>query len=138
MLRYFSCRLVSAYLQSQSQVSVMTQCEVEMQKDLRSVVECCRRLPVGLHVFFVAYTIVESLCISHYRTMNITGHCWALFSDSSTEKKKKKKNTKLKVARDSCDVTHSLKQASIHTSHLHASKSCTKYSLHLVQSASTH
>ena len=25
-----------------------------------------------------------------------------------------------KVARDSCDVTHSLKQASIHTSHVHA------------------
>ena len=44
----------------------------------------------------------------------------------------------IKVARDSCDVTHSLKQASIHTSHVHASKSCTKYSLHLVQSASTH
>ena len=43
-----------------------------------------------------------------------------------------------KVARDSCDVTHSLKQASIHTSHVHASKTCTKYSLHLVQSASTH
>ena len=33
----------------------------------------------------------------------------------------------LKVARDSCDVTHSLKQASIHTSHVHASRSCTKY-----------
>ena len=44
----------------------------------------------------------------------------------------------LKVARDSCDVTQSLKQASIHTSHVHASKSCTKYSLHLVQSKSTH
>ena len=44
----------------------------------------------------------------------------------------------LKVARDSCDVTHSLKQAGIHTSHVHASKSCTKYSLHLVQSTSTH
>ena len=44
----------------------------------------------------------------------------------------------LKVARDSCDVTHSLKQASIHTSHVHTSKSCTKYSLHLVQSTSTH
>ena len=47
-----------------------------------------------------------------------------------------------KVARDSCDVTHSLKQASIHTSHFHASKSFTKYSLqvslHLVQSTSTH
>ena len=43
-----------------------------------------------------------------------------------------------KVARDSCDVTHSLKQASIHTSHVHASKSCTKYSLHLMQSTSTH
>ena len=28
----------------------------------------------------------------------------------------------IKVARDSCDVTHSLKQASIHTSHVHASK----------------
>ena len=35
----------------------------------------------------------------------------------------------LKVARDSCDVTHSLKQAGIHTSHVHASKSCTRYSL---------
>ena len=44
----------------------------------------------------------------------------------------------LKVARDSCDVTHSLTQASIHTSHVHASKSCTKYSLHLVQSTSRH
>ena len=43
-----------------------------------------------------------------------------------------------KVARDSCDVTHSLTQASIHTSHVHASKSCTKYSLHLVQSTSRH
>ena len=43
-----------------------------------------------------------------------------------------------KVARDSCDVTHSLKQASIHTSHVHASKICTKYSLHFVQSTSTH
>ena len=42
-----------------------------------------------------------------------------------------------KVARDSCDVTHSLTQASIHTSHVHGSKSCTKYSLHLVQSTST-
>ena len=42
------------------------------------------------------------------------------------------------VARDSCDVTHSLKQASIHTTHVHASKGCTKYSLHLVQSTSTH
>ena len=36
------------------------------------------------------------------------------------------------MARDSCDVTHSLKHASIHPSHVHASKSCTKYSLHLV------
>ena len=48
------------------------------------------------------------------------------------------KRKQVKVARDSCDVTHSLKQASIHTSHVHASKSCTKYSLHLVQSTSTH
>ena len=40
----------------------------------------------------------------------------------------------LKVARDSCDVTHSLTQASIHTSHVNGSKSFTKYSLHLVQS----
>ena len=44
----------------------------------------------------------------------------------------------VKVAWDSCDVTHSLKQASIHTSHVHGSKSCTKYSPHLVQSTSTH
>ena len=46
----------------------------------------------------------------------------------------------VKVARDSGDITHSLKQASIHTSHVHASTSCAKYeySLHLVQSTSTH
>ena len=44
----------------------------------------------------------------------------------------------VKVARDSCDITHSLKQASIHTSHVHALKSCAKYSLHLVQSTSAH
>ena len=43
-----------------------------------------------------------------------------------------------KVARDSCDVTHSLIQASIHTSHVHGSKSCTTYSLHFVQSTSRH
>ena len=39
---------------------------------------------------------------------------------------------------DSCDVTHSLTQASIHTSHVHDSKCCTKYSLHFVQSTSRH
>ena len=48
------------------------------------------------------------------------------------------KENVLKVGRDSCDVTHSLTQASIHTSHVHGSKSCTKYSLHLVQSRSRH
>ena len=31
-------------------------------------------------------------------------------------------NKSVKVARDSCDVTHILKQASIHTSHVEASK----------------
>ena len=44
----------------------------------------------------------------------------------------------IKVARDSCDVTHSLTQASLHTSHVHGSKSCKKYSLHFVQSTSRH
>ena len=39
-----------------------------------------------------------------------------------------------KVAQDSCDVTHSLIQASIHASHVYASKRCTKYSMHLLQS----
>ena len=45
---------------------------------------------------------------------------------------------RLKVARDCCDVIHSLTQASIHTSQVHGSKSCTKYSLHLMQSTSRH
>ena len=44
----------------------------------------------------------------------------------------------LKVARDSCDVTQSLTQASIHTSHVNGSESFTKYSLHLLQSTSRH
>ena len=44
----------------------------------------------------------------------------------------------LQVAQDSCDVTHSLTQASIHTNRVHTSKRCTKYSLHLVPSTSRH
>ena len=44
----------------------------------------------------------------------------------------------IKVARDSCDVTHSLTQANMHTSYVHGSKSCTKYSLHFEQSTSRH
>ena len=46
----------------------------------------------------------------------------------------------LKVARDSCDVTHtaSYRQACTPCSHVHGSKSCTKYSLHLMQSTSRH
>ena len=42
------------------------------------------------------------------------------------------------VTQDSCDVKHSLTEESIHTSHVHSPKSCTKYSLHLVQSTSRH
>ena len=63
-------------------------------------------------------------------------HCFKANLAITWQKKKQPKT--VKVARDSCDITHSLKQASIHTSHVHASKSCTKYSLHLVQSTSTH
>ena len=44
----------------------------------------------------------------------------------------------VKVARDSCDVTHSLTQASMHTSHVHGSKSCTKYELPASSAACTH
>ena len=43
----------------------------------------------------------------------------------------------VKVARDSCDVTHILTQASIPTRYVHGSKSCTKYSLHFVHVQST-
>ena len=42
----------------------------------------------------------------------------------------------LKVAWDSCDVTHSLTQLSIHTSHVHGSKSCTNDSLHVPRAIS--
>ena len=45
----------------------------------------------------------------------------------------------LKVAQDTCDVTHSLTHASACTSVMSTrQKECTKYSLHLVSSASRH
>ena len=44
----------------------------------------------------------------------------------------------IKVAQDSCEVTHSLTHASIHTKYVQASKSCTEYSLQLGQSTSRH
>ena len=76
------------------------------------------------------------LCNFHRRCLSTLSIPWC--KKSKMTKNSNQGGSCLKVARDSCDVTHSLKQASVHTSHVHASKSCTKYSLHLVQSTSTY
>ena len=50
---------------------------------------------------------------------------------------REKEENDLKICAYSCDVTHSLKQASIHTSHVDASKSCTNYCTSCNQPAHT-